>query len=351
MYGQTWLDLQTTPPRIAWQMIRNLRHKPPGSAAGGARKQTFNAALEQAEQLFIAAENVGPATRPLLVFYGISQAGRAVAAASNLKNTRYRLSGHGITAIGMDAVHNTGLTKLAVQDDGRGSFTEVAGVLKCASVPDETELGSFWNILPELRRFPLPGAADIRALRVRSAPKHLVRTARNALVELQYLPDDLAYVPLDNQSPDDEAELTAERLRVENFLAQYPTLADFKIHGDMNKSIWTSGQPGYRSILIEWQYSASSQNEEEEIDSRTVGHHGQRYAFPVIGGSPLPAHPFLVWWAISYALSMLARYEPNVWLDRISIGSSADATAIEYALNQAIVMVPEVIHRAIVAVS
>jgi hypothetical protein len=332
-------------------MIRDLRHGPPGSATRGARRATFNAALEQAEQLFIAAENVGPAARPLLVFYGISQAGRAVASASNVANTRYRLTGHGITTIGMNAVHNTGLARLALQDDGSGAFTELADILNCASLPDVTELGSFWNILPELRRFPLPGAADARAIRVHPAPTHQVRTAKNALVELQFLPDDLAYAPPDDKSADDPADLAIERRRVEEFIGKYPTLADYNIQGDTDAPIWKSKQPGSRSVQIEWQFSATSKNEEQEIESRTIGHHGQRYAFPAIGGSSRPAHPFLIWWAISYALSMLARYEPNVWLDRISISSSADATAVEYFLNQAITIVPETIHRAIIEVS
>ncbi|MCX5151640.1 YaaC family protein [Streptomyces sp. NBC_00320] len=38
--------------------------------------------MEQAQQMFKAAEVVGPQTRPLLVFYGLSQAGRAIAAAA-----------------------------------------------------------------------------------------------------------------------------------------------------------------------------------------------------------------------------------------------------------------------------
>lgn len=46
------------------------------------RRRTYVMALEQAEQMFHAAHSVGPATSPLLLFYGLSQAGRAVAAAA-----------------------------------------------------------------------------------------------------------------------------------------------------------------------------------------------------------------------------------------------------------------------------
>jgi hypothetical protein len=41
----------------------------------------YVAALQQAEQLFHAAREAGFASSPLLLFYGLSQAGRAIAAA------------------------------------------------------------------------------------------------------------------------------------------------------------------------------------------------------------------------------------------------------------------------------
>jgi hypothetical protein len=54
-------------------------------------------ALEQAEQMFRAAATVGVATRPLQVFYGLSQAGRAIAAAaSGLTGDGWELAGYGI---------------------------------------------------------------------------------------------------------------------------------------------------------------------------------------------------------------------------------------------------------------
>lgn len=80
----------------SWRHLRALRHDPPGLAAvRGPRKRTFDAALEQAEQLFAAASVVGAAVRPLLLFYGLSQAGRALAAAW-VSADNGQLSGHGI---------------------------------------------------------------------------------------------------------------------------------------------------------------------------------------------------------------------------------------------------------------
>ena len=68
----------------AWQSIRLLRARPPVPVTG-ERLGVFVSALEQAEQLMRAARDVGPAARPLPLFYALSQAGRAITAAKLLQ--------------------------------------------------------------------------------------------------------------------------------------------------------------------------------------------------------------------------------------------------------------------------
>jgi hypothetical protein len=68
--------------RASWSDLRGTRWAPPGSAgADPSRRAVYVAALQQAEQLFHAAREAGFASSPLLLFYGLSQAGRAIAAA------------------------------------------------------------------------------------------------------------------------------------------------------------------------------------------------------------------------------------------------------------------------------
>src|SRR5216684_2416922 len=81
--SRSWQDVEGPSRPAVWRLIRGLRHQPPGAARKRTqRREVFCAALEQAEQLFTAAEAVGDATRPILLFYGLIQAGRAIAAAS-----------------------------------------------------------------------------------------------------------------------------------------------------------------------------------------------------------------------------------------------------------------------------
>ncbi len=80
-----------------WQDIRILRANPP-PLVSPERAGVFASSLERAEQLMKAASNVGHAARPLPLFYALSQAGRAIAAARLADN--WRLSGHGLQARG-----------------------------------------------------------------------------------------------------------------------------------------------------------------------------------------------------------------------------------------------------------
>ncbi|MFI5606858.1 YaaC family protein [Amycolatopsis sp. NPDC051903] len=353
VYGQTYLDLNTTPPPIAWQMLRMLRADPPGRAGGGDRKKTFNMALEQAEQLLGAALTVGPAARPLLAFYGLSQAGRAVAAAAQtVSNNEYRLEGHGIRTGEMQGVMNTGLAALTVTDQGKGSFTKLANFLGAASLPEATPIGELWGLLPDLSRFPLPGMGTMRPVSIETSPTTV--RAHDVPVSIRGIPQDLAYTaPGSGGDPDvDASGYAEERQRVIAFLDRYPSLTGWEFRAPDGNPIGLHLVGNAAEVPVAWPNAGYGEAEDEVLDRHTIEYRGyQRLAFPVVGGASEPAHPFLLWWAILYALSMLARYEPKVWGSLININESPDAAAIEHCLEQALHLLPELIHRTIAAVA
>lgn len=351
MYGQAWLDLATTPPAVAWQMLRTLRANPPGRADRGDRKLTFNTALEQAEQLLGAASSVGPAARPLLAFYGLSQAGRAIAAAAvSASNDEYRLDGHGIRTRNMQGVASAGLATLTVVDCGQGSFTQLAKFLSAASLPDAVPLGDLWGLLPDVARFPLPGMGT--ACPVAITASHTTVRAQDLPVTVQGVPRELAYEP--STSGGDPKVAAAgyaeERQRITEFLNGYPSLVGWKFRAPAGNPIGITFAGDSVEVPIVWPKPDHAEADDVILDLHTIRYRGhQRVAFPTVGGSTAPAHPFLLWWAILYSLSMLARYEPKVWGSLIDINNSQDATAIEYLLDQALHLLPELIHRTIVA--
>jgi len=349
VYGQTWLDLQTTPPAVAWQMLRTLRANPPGNASKGDRKETFNAALEQAEQLFGAAANVGPAARPLLVFYGLSQAGRAIAAAAlAANNDQYRLGGHGIRTGEMQGLVASGLAALTIENQGRGAFTQIADILDAASLPTTTPLGALWGLLPDNIRFPLPNAGAKRPVSIQLAPTTI--RAHDVPVIVRGVPKALVYSPAQPSTDPsvDVAGWAAERQHVAEFLNEYPSLGDWEFSSPAGNPVGLQLENDSARVPLIWPNPGYAETEQVIVGRHTVAYRGQqRLAFPTVGGSTKPAHPFLLWWSILYALSMLARYEPKVWVNRIRINESNDATAIEYLLDQALILLPELIHRTI----
>ncbi|MFD7787653.1 YaaC family protein [Streptomyces nojiriensis] len=80
--------------------------------------------------MFRAAEGVGPQTRPLLVFYGLSQAGRAItAAAVDLKGENWNLVSHGIHASG----YHLDFADIEIRTDPAGtagSFVRLSELLR-----------------------------------------------------------------------------------------------------------------------------------------------------------------------------------------------------------------------------
>ncbi len=87
--------------------------------------------------------------------------------------------------------------------------------------------------------------------------------------------------------------------------------------------------------------------DELPLDARTVESRSEHWAYPSLDGTGRAQHPLMTWWALTYALSMLARYHPRVWAGKVSISASADAPAIEHLLSQALDSVPELVHRTV----
>jgi hypothetical protein len=342
MYGQSWSDLGATPSAVSWQMLRTLRHSPPGRATKGARKNVFNAALEQAEQLFIAAASVGTATSPLLAFYGLSQAGRAVAAVSiNAGTDDWELVGHGIGAGDLRAVRATSLAALTVRDAGRGSFTQLAGLLRCASLADATRLGDLWGVIPDSAPFPLPGMGERRTLVVQAPASRLLPVGRFVVKVGPFS------VPSHSLSSNDWPTI---RKVVGETLADYPTLKDWDFPtpaGPMELKLTGSGV----DVSLCLPSHGTTAEDETDLAGRTFGYRGWRLAFPTVGGSGLPSHPLLLWWSVLYALSMLARYSPHVWNSVISVDASDAAVAVEHIMRLSLVAVPELIHQTIMQAS
>ncbi len=131
--------------------FRATRSEPPGAAANDPdRRDVYAAALQQAEDLFDAAASVGAFARPLPLYYAVSQAGRAVAAA--WLDDDWRARGHGLAEdTSHDEWKRDGALHFRVRPAGCGVFTAVARSLGKGPLTSSVELGGLWAALPLVR--------------------------------------------------------------------------------------------------------------------------------------------------------------------------------------------------------
>lgn len=332
-----------------WQALRETRAAPPGRASTGgtARRKTYGAALEQAEQLFRAAANVGPAARPLLLFYGLSQAARAVAAAAQAKD--YQWTGHGIKTMDLD---QPALGQVKARDAGTGAFTRMAALLGSRSLPSPAPLADLWTTILEVQDWPLRSAASaVEVLHV--TPARQGPESQGALaVHLGGLPATL--VPAD---PQDSAALTEA---VRRHLAAFPTLSGFDFPQGIAQVRGRDTRRGRITIGMARTLGTDRQPTEDELSAglaaispwrgrSPTGH--DRTVHSALGGDAGQLHPLLAWWAVLFTLSMLARYQPGQWTTQIDVNQSPDTVPVEKLLDAALAAVPELLLAAIEEVS
>ncbi|MFI5589365.1 YaaC family protein [Amycolatopsis sp. NPDC051758] len=304
------------------------------------RKTVFNAALEQAEQLFAAAAAVDYATRPILVFYGLSQAGRAIAAAATGVDTNsWKLKGHGIEVANLD--QEPPLADLALQDDGRsGSFTTIAQLLSSASLKTPATLPFLWNCIPELAVAPIgPTQHDFPVLRLSLSG---ARQGTNLIGWVGSLP---------------ERFLTAEHTDVSQFLANYPGLADGAViydHASGPAAAYRPAGNGQRMLSAVRMWPTPEGADVHALVSARLRRYltdDIHWVFPKPPGADKDIHPLVAWWAVLFTLSMLARYHPANWIQHLDVSHRPTAVALELALDAAVEVCPQLILDAVLEVS
>ena len=305
----------------AWQELRALRATPPGRAGEDDRRPTYGAALRQAEELADAAAAADYAAKPLPLFYSLSQAGRAIAAART--DGEWRLRGHGLR---VQPTNSQGVlaTLIGPQGGARTLFATVAATTGSPPLAGPVALGELWAANPDLAPVDLPRDAESlpRALhfRVNSAPEETpdaitgtsgfiavsveLPGAKGGDIEEAARPYSTlrgAY-PLTQgpagavrAGPDDPVQrgylgMDTERVNVAVDWPMETTHRDFRARERAFASFIEAGEP-------DWPDSSPS----------LIG-----YALPELAGRQAP-HPLMLWWALLYGLSSLARYEPGTW--------------------------------------
>jgi hypothetical protein len=305
------------------------------------------AALEQAEQLLRAAGSVGPASSPLLLFYGLSQAGRAIAAAAkDLKGPDWLLDGHGINVTPgiLKSADLAGITTVTDAPDRKGSFARLSELLGSPLWPkdvhDPVRLALVWDCLPECRDLPLGDDPRVRRTALQIEPRVYDRMGGNPLVPtpLWPLPDWVMDAEDGHGALADylSAFVLGERASAPYLLASVDGPPEFERHVG-----------GWGEIMMNWRppedWPAGESGKIAYLESFTRAYGRGRYLFPAVTGEGKTMHPLMAWWAVLFVLSMLARYEPARWGAHIAVDSSRHAVTLERILGRAREVVPQVV--------
>lgn len=280
--------------------IRALRSTGTGLATDGERRETFGAALEQFEQLLRSAAASPPTTSPLPLFYALSQAGRAIAAARHADNDGWMIRGHGVRGPKGSYPPVLGDAVLRLDDSPRGAFKVVSQATGSPFMVDQRlQLGDLWASLPQLEVGPGLGEGSRRPIfPQRNGSEWSFETSDLESADVYRMADKYPALSLE----DGPLLVTQD----------HPTKLG-TVRGGIHEGL------GRRSLAD----VAETHLLKAAICVR-----------PAVDGKPPPS-TLMTWWLVLFALSQLARYEPGTWARAISPDQSTLTVPIESALRYA----------------
>jgi len=310
------------------------------------RQQTFAAAMAQFEEQMAAAKIVSPATRPLNLYYGLAQAGMAIASAH--APGQWSFSRHGLKLVDT----SPDLAEIQVRPDGDGGFRRVAATTGSPEITEPVYIGNLWSSLPDLIDYAtLSGIAKPEALYVVPDLRSPMFTSGGGL------PSQTSYhepVAVRIRAKVAVADSSGLESWIRELLKHYPALRDWKIDGSewpihnvcagdvISLRMWLPGSVADRSIPTS-EMSAIIDEVAPEYRYRT-----DRYVRPSVeGGGKLPPSPLMTWWLLLYSFSILARYQPRKWTQLLDLDKPGCAASLQFCLEVALSVIPHLVLEAL----
>ncbi|MDQ0662545.1 hypothetical protein QFZ35_001043 [Arthrobacter ulcerisalmonis] len=286
-----YFELESDSPEESWRRIRALRSGPPPGMPS-SRQTLFTSSLEQAQQQFEAAARVGFESRALNLYYGLSQAGRAVAAAltpSNIGKSP-EVSGHGLRITNFQSAKAKSFWEIEIRAEGNDdtSYGRLASLLNSARLSVPVTLGEIWHMIPEVH-LDHPIGTFIEP-----------RWVHRPYASSGFSSEDVFTL----QATEEEMDHDAEKLR-----AFYPDLREAKVLKFKGGSY--SEDNGARTDEAVFSHEGSP--------SPVRRLRGSAALMPACGSNAEALDPLLTWWTLLYTLSMITRYKPVLWTEIIDV--------------------------------
>ena len=233
--------------------------------------------------MFLAASEVGYASRPLLAFYGLSQAGRAIAAAHGYtREEAWQLSGHGLAHGDL----RQPLPDIAIFQPARSeaaSFIRLSSMLNSPPLPVKrsqarVSFSDLWDTLPEAAARPLRLGKDRRpALKfsyVDTGERHPL--ASGILCGI----------------PPGVTDSATPRQAFDEFMKAYPTASGYDIvraGADTDAPAYQFGSPV--CLQMHWRAGveqATAIQREQRVANVMTSYNGSLYLLPAVGSNDRP---------------------------------------------------------------
>ncbi|MBH0082228.1 YaaC family protein [Salinibacterium sp. SWN167] len=332
--AKTLYSMGTMSAVEAWREIRSIRAELTGSLgtilrADRSRRDEFHMALEQGQQQFAAAPLIGYESRALNLFYGLSQAGRAIAAGSkslgSAAGEQWQGSGHGIK-------FSVGLQKglwdapINLQTNHRDLFSRVSLATDSPHKFDSITFGALVNQLVDY-------TMAFREPEGYPRPLHDVRV---------YGASTSFPVDIEVAVPGSVAGRRMNAGEVGALFGKYPALAPFSASPVGDEIRWSHNE-GYCLVTVPSRESFLEETHGTLILKGSTVYRGSNVLLPCAAAGCGPLRPLMAWWLVLYALSMLARYTPSKWMETLSLAQSPVASKVEFILDTAMEAVPELL--------
>jgi hypothetical protein len=321
--------------------LRATRASPPGQAGSStARRETYSSALHQFDELMAAAAEVSAVSRPMLLYYAMHQAGKAVCAAWTL-GSDWNVRGHGLKQASRDAKWRKDVRKFLVKpDDSPGVFGAFAAAIGSHALTAGVEVGELWAAIPESG---LPYSARLPAL-----PVHLS-------IAPDFGEPGRMYSAIGGEVDFGDIPSLTDAAAVSTWLSQYPGAARMKVSTHNGELLpWPAASGNRYQVLCEPDPAATEDDGRPEtiasyVAKRFAGYPGllgAAWLIPPVGENADLLPPVLLWWVLMHALSLLARYEPGTWRDALNLDRSQLADPLQQLLDEALRVIPGLMYEA-----
>lgn len=281
----------------------------------------FGAALAQFDELLRAAGSVGPSVSPIPLYYALTQAGRAIAAA-HVRDEDWRASGHGLSV--KSASGELGETVVEPHPGQRNQFSVFCRAIQSAPLTSSASLSEIWATIPQLEQVSGLGAEKHPAIPL------IVTTSREGLGLHATIRGSIAH-----DLPNDLTQ-AGDVLRAR--LSAYPGTAAGLVVRSLNHARQRAGSEA--EVEVEWRSEDGTLRSVNLVAPGLGPTKAGSYLWPGIGAKNEVLTPLASWWIALLALSSLARYEPDKWLAALDRDQSVTALPIEEALDIAAEMLP-----------